>query len=278
MSSSLVDDIRYRYHRITRVINDNYWDSSSDTLHSLYVGSYGRGTSIGYSDVDILVQLPTDIYYQYSSYQYNGQSALLQDVRNVLLTTYPQSYISGDGQVVSIEFQNIVFEILPAFLCDDGSFLHPDSNNGGSWKPTNPKPEIDFFNQYNDATNKNLKRLCRMIRSWNYYNNVGLDGQFIDVTCLYFLLNYPNKDKSYSFYDWIVRDYFDYMHTQCNREKWVMPGSNRSIKPNRSFRNTVKNAHELCTLAIYYQDRDCMYSACKTWREIFGTGFPSYKA
>ena len=278
MSNSLVEDIRYKYHRISTIINECFWNISSDTQHSLYVGSYGRGTSIGYSDVDIIVQLPSSYYNRFNSYRGNGQSALLQEVRNVLYMTYPQSSIRGDGQIVSIAFENITFEILPAFLCNDGSFLYPDSNNGGSWKKTNPKPEIDSFNRYNKTMNKNLKRLCRMIRSWNYYNDVGLDGQFIDVTCLSFLLNYSYNDKTYVYYDWMVRDYFDYMHNNCNSTKWNMPGSKREIRPNRTFRNTVKDAYDLCSLAIDYQDKDCMYSACKTWRDIFGTRFPSYQA
>lgn len=44
--------ISNRYHSITKRINNDYWDSSSDTSHSLYVGSYGRDTEISTSDID----------------------------------------------------------------------------------------------------------------------------------------------------------------------------------------------------------------------------------
>ena len=54
--------ISMRYHSITRRINNDYWDSSSDITHSLYVGSYGRDTEIFSSDIDMLIQLP----YSYS--------------------------------------------------------------------------------------------------------------------------------------------------------------------------------------------------------------------
>jgi len=36
--------ISTRYHSITKRINLDYWNSSSDTAHSLYVGSFGRDT------------------------------------------------------------------------------------------------------------------------------------------------------------------------------------------------------------------------------------------
>ena len=51
-------DISRRYHAVTKAINNEFWNSSSDVLHSLYVGSYGRNTAIDTSDVDILVELP----------------------------------------------------------------------------------------------------------------------------------------------------------------------------------------------------------------------------
>ncbi|MEE0237096.1 MAG: nucleotidyltransferase, partial [Bacteroidales bacterium] len=35
--------ISLRYKRITKAINTEFWDSSSETDHSFYVGSYGRG-------------------------------------------------------------------------------------------------------------------------------------------------------------------------------------------------------------------------------------------
>jgi Second Messenger Oligonucleotide or Dinucleotide Synthetase domain len=45
ISSSLVASISYRYRRITRQLNTNFWDTNSETSHSLYVGSYGRHTA-----------------------------------------------------------------------------------------------------------------------------------------------------------------------------------------------------------------------------------------
>lgn len=42
--------ISKRYRIVTRAINREFWQSESDTLHSFYVGSYGRRTAINTSD------------------------------------------------------------------------------------------------------------------------------------------------------------------------------------------------------------------------------------
>ena len=44
--------ISARYKRITKAVNLSFWNSISETAHSFYVGSYGRGTAIDTSDLD----------------------------------------------------------------------------------------------------------------------------------------------------------------------------------------------------------------------------------
>ena len=98
--------ISTRYRSVTKAINREFWDITSDTQHSFYVGSYGRGTAIDTSDLDILVELPEREYGRYDVIKGNGQSRLLQAVRNAILTTYPRSDIRADGQVVKINFSD----------------------------------------------------------------------------------------------------------------------------------------------------------------------------
>ena len=177
-----------RFHSITRRLNFDFYSLYSDAAHSFYVGSHGRGTDIYTSDIDMVFVLPYDIYDRYNKYTYNGQSALLQAVKNSIKGLYPNTDIGGDGQVVVINFTDgMKFEVVPAFINTDGSYTYPDSNNGGKWKIMYPKTEIAEFNSMNESTNKNLKKFCRMIREWNKYNAVGLSGILIDVMCYRFL-------------------------------------------------------------------------------------------
>ncbi|AIY06644.1 hypothetical protein Plano_2679 [Planococcus sp. PAMC 21323] len=143
MSSDNVNKIQYRYKQITKRINTAYRGSTSETANSFYVGSYGRGTKIWTSDIDVMVQLPYQTYKKFNDYTGNGQSALLQEVKNELEKTYSTSHLNGDGQVIAINFSDgISFEIVPAFINDGGSYTYPDTNNGGSWKSTDPKKKL----------------------------------------------------------------------------------------------------------------------------------------
>lgn len=77
------DSIASRCQEITLRLNKDFYDSYSYSSHSFYAGSYGRGTAIdSTSDVDLIFVLPFLVYQQYNSYAYNGQSALLQAIRN----------------------------------------------------------------------------------------------------------------------------------------------------------------------------------------------------
>ena len=50
--------ISKRYCTVTSAMNREFWNITSDRQNSIYVGSYGRGTAIDTSDIDILMSLP----------------------------------------------------------------------------------------------------------------------------------------------------------------------------------------------------------------------------
>jgi hypothetical protein len=126
--------ISTRYKAITRRLNTDFWTTTSDTAHSLYAGSYGRNTAIkGFSDLDMIFQLPYSVYQQYDSYAGNGQSALLQAVKKSIEKTYSTTSIRADGQVILVPFNDgITFEVVPAFINTDDTYTYPDANDGGS--------------------------------------------------------------------------------------------------------------------------------------------------
>lgn len=269
-----ISDISYRYKRITKQLNKDFWYSESETLHSLYVGSYGRGTEIFTSDIDIIFQLPSDTYYQYDNHEGNGQSALLQAVKNSIEKTY-NSYMKADGQVVKIDFTDgINFELVPAFLNNDDSYTFPNSNEGGSWKVTNPKPEIDEMTSANNRWNKNLKKLCRMARAWKEYWDVPIGGLLIDTLAYNFLKDYEHRDKSYVYYDYMSRDFFAYLKDQDDEQKyWLAVGSNQQVYTQGNFQYKALRCYNISLEAIEKEQYE--YTAKSKWREIYGTRFPN---
>lgn len=270
-----LSNLRYRYKRITSRINEDYWGILSDLAHSLYVGSYGRGTATHLSDIDMLVILPNTVFERINKTQGNKQSNLLQEVKKVLQKTYPTSHIKADGQVIGINFSDdINFEIVPCFDLGDGKYTYPDTNNGGSWKKTNPKAEIDEINNCNKSTNGNLKNLCKMIREWKDKNNVDISGYAIDTIAYKFIRYYEYKDKNFTYYDWITRDFFKYLSEQTEDSYLFAPGSYNCLKIGTAFSYKAEKAYKKALEAIKDEEKYPI-SAKKEWREIYGDKFPN---
>ena len=272
--------ISARYKNITKRLNTDFWSTTSDTSHSLYVGSYGRNTAIhGTSDVDMIFELPNSVYLQYDAHRGNGQSALLQAVRTSVRKTYATTDIGADGQVIVVSFDDtITFELVPAFINDDNSFTFPDSNGGGSWKRTNPKPEIAAIRTRNADCNGNLIRLCRMMRAWKAKMNVPIGGLLIDTLAYQFIGSWKHRNESYFYYDYMCRDFFEFMADQDKtQEFWRAPGSGQWVyAPKGQFQYKAKRAYNLARKAIAHETATPkqVWSAKQKWREIFGTSFP----
>ena len=160
--------ISTRYQTVTRAVNVEFWNSSSNSAHSLYVGSYGRGTAIDTSDIDILVEVPESNYRRYDTLKGNGQSRLLQVVK----------VLFSDGMKM---------EVLPAFrkpsyISTMDEYTYPDTNNGGCWLSTNPKAEQEALRLKNNTSFGLLFDTCKHIRFIrdNYFSSYHLSGIVID--------------------------------------------------------------------------------------------------
>ncbi|MGN7878429.1 SMODS domain-containing nucleotidyltransferase [Ensifer sp. 22460] len=273
-----ISSISQRYRRITSRLNKDFWNTDSETAHSLYVGSYGRDTAAkGLSDLDVGFLLPAAVYYKYDAYNSNGQSALLQAVRNSLQNTYSTSAVGGDGQVVVINFNDgVTFEILPAFDNQAGTWTYPDSNNGGSWRRCDPRSEFKAIDDRNKQSNGNLKHLCRMMRVWRDHNNAGMSGALIDTLAYQFMGNWAHRDKSFLYHDYMARDFLQFLSNQDKTQQyWKMPGSGQSVHKTGAFVDKAKidydYAVEACDMTNAPDGRDRRAK----WRLIFGSTFPA---
>lgn len=234
--------ISLRYHTVTRAINCEFWDSVSDTAHSLYVGSYGRNTAVESSDIDILVELPNDQFDRFNNLSGNSQSRLLQAVRNAILSVYPRSDVRADGQVVKIAFSDgTYFEIVPAFKNWNGSYKYPDTNTGGRWKSTNPKAEQEAMAEKNRSSNGLLYDTCRHIRFIrdNCFASYHLSGIVIDsfvyraIGNWRWLNNGESSSSPSGTYEQVLLDYYN------QGLAWGMnitaPGSNDTVSTSSSY-------------------------------------------
>lgn len=278
VSSTTRSAISDRYELITRRLNLDFWDSDSRTNHSFYTGSYGRGTAIGStSDVDMIMRLPYDDYARFSGHVGNGPSACLQEVRRSIQQTYPNSASGADGQVVIVPFSDgITFEVLPAFLNKDDSYTFPDSNGGGSWKVTNPKPEIAAMHSTDSDCNGNLKMLCRMARAWKRTWDVPISGLLIDTLAYQFIKTWQYRNHGYVYYDWMSRAFFDYLRTRDDKQEyWQSPGAGQYVWNKGYFQYKATRCYNISVEACEYQGDKYGWTARQKWREIYGTAFPT---
>lgn len=271
--------ISTRYKNITRRLNTDFWNSTSETTHSLYVGSYGRNTAVrGFSDLDMIFQLPYAMYERFNRYSGNGQSALLQEVKRSIEKTYARTNISADGQIIEVPFTDgITFEVVPAFINTDRSYTYPDANHGGSWKVTDPRPEIEAIRVRNAACNSNLVPLCRMMRDWKSKWSVPIGGLLVDTLAYQFIDRWQYRDKSYSYYDLMCRDFFQFLANQDReQEYWRAPGSGQYVYGKGLFQSKANRCYRIALEAIEHEQANPKreWSAKQKWREIFGTSFP----
>ena len=180
--------ISKRYKRITKAVNSEFWSSNSETAHSLYVGSYGRGTATTDSDLDVLLSLPRSEYERFDTCKGNGQSRLLQAVKTAVSESYSTTDVKANGQVVVVKFSDgMKFELLPAFKRADswGSFIgydYPDTHMGGRWLATDPKAEQKAMKEKNTSSRGLLFDTCKHIRNVHAhsFSSYRLSGIVID--------------------------------------------------------------------------------------------------
>ena len=278
ISTEKRSSLAYRTGRIAGQLNLDLRALESNTANRFYVGSYGRNTAIpSVSDVDLLYELPAALYHQYNAYATNGQSALLSAVKASLQKTYGSSDISGDGQVVVIRFDDGVrFEVLPAFSNQGEGYTFADANSGGSWKSCKPKQEMQAFATRNAGCNQNLVELSRMARAWRDYNNVPMSGMLIDTLAYQFIDTWPHRDKSYLYYDFLTRDFFNWLAGQDSQQSyWSAPGGGSYVYRGGPFEYKARQAELRALEAIQFQNGSYDYSAKQKFREIYGTSFPA---
>ncbi|CAI1581783.1 SMODS domain-containing nucleotidyltransferase [Serratia fonticola] len=275
---TLVDNIKIdnagqiskRYGRITKSLNQYFYNIDSKVANSLQVGSYGRFTGIrGISDLDMLYFLPAT---EWSRFR-DRQSYLLQVVKTEIKKAYKNTDVRGDGQVVVVKFKNQEIEVVPVFCNEDGTFKYPDTHDGGSWKVCNPRAEMASFRELNDDRKGHLRRLSKMIRAWKARHEVEISGFLIDTLSYKFFSNLEEyDDKSFKSYDQLTLDFFTFLVNEGDREFYYAPGSRSRVTVKKSFNKIAKLTKEYCEEALSATSENSRNIA---WKKIFGRPFPN---
>lgn len=248
-----------KYTGVCKKLHDYYYPNLTyNGSTKLLIGSYGKRTSIRPArDVDVIFIMPPEKFAQYDDNTSNKQSQLLQDIKAILETKYPNTPIKAFGKIVKIEFSETKHdvELVPAWENDDGSFIIPDSENGGSWLNQRYREEIKAINDSDAATGR-TRFLIRMMKKWSDNCSASLKSFDIEKKVLSF---FKAADRSKDHTGKLVMDFFYYFHQT-------------TIDSN--LQSHLNTAYSRAKKACDFQVDDKIDNAIEEWIKIFGSDFP----
>lgn len=269
-----VEDGHTKLRGVVASLNRAFWSETS-LHHAIVAGSWGKNTAIRPpSDIDLFFLLPIDIFHQFNIRADNGQSQLLQHVREALRITYPQTVIRGDGQVVVVGFNSIEIEVVPAFPAQGGGYLICDTNGGGSWKRVNPVAKIDDLTNADHSFHGNVRKITRILKQWKRHCDVPIKSFHIEVLVREALskVDYGFRDEFW--FDWIVRDVLLHM---CGRAGggFFMPGGYAEwVAFGDDWQSKAWSAYKHAFAACNDERANRNLSAGTEWQKIFGLAIP----
>ena len=262
LTSKQKEDARSKYEGVCKKLHSYYYPGTEyDGSTKFLIGSYGKRTNIRPPrDVDVLFIIPGDKFEQYDDNATNGQSQLLQDVKNILAEKYTTTEeIKAWGKVVLIKFADGTHnvELLPAWENEavEGTFLVPNSADGGAWDEWDPRAEIKKIKD-SDAQTEKTKALIRMIKKWTENCSVSVKSyQIEDIVVDFFQVYSSESDDSQ-----LVTQLFNYflsVNTEESRKSYIETAKNRAEK------------------AYRLEEEGDLENAVQEWKKIFGDDFPS---
>lgn len=264
LTSSQQQDAKIKYNNVCKTLHNSYYVAKYNGSTKFLFGSYKKKTNIRpmdkMQDVDVLFKIPKETFEKFDNYESNGQSALLQEIRNTLNKTFTTtSKISGWGKVVLVNTvdgtHNI--EVLPAYELTDKTFKIPNSENGGSWEIFDPREDINNFQDSNQQVNGLVKIVTRMLKSWKRQNKtLNIKSYQIEQ----YVLEYFNKNSFEEINIKIFIKIFNFIKSKIDNE-------------NNSFIDTVINRLEL---ADRLNQNEKYEETANKLKLIFGDKFPSY--
>lgn len=269
------NDGHTKHRGIVSCLNRAYWNSSDGAAHQILIGSWGKRTRVRPPrDVDILFVLPVEVYWRFQQRSGNRQSQLLQEVKSRLQTTYPQTDVRGDGQVVVVPFNSCKVEVAPAFPCQEGGYLVCDTHEGGRYKWVHPESEIAALHGADTLLNGNVRKLTRILKQWQRHCNVPIKSFQIEALVMELLPRLRYGGAHEFWFDWLVRGVLGHMISRANG--WfTMPTTGEVIQLGNTWLSKASSAHGRALKACVYEDGNWETLAGDEWQEIFGTMIPT---
>lgn len=285
-------DAKTKYDNVCRTLHNHYYPTIEyNGSTKLLIGSYGKSTNIRPpGDVDVIFKIPWSTYDKFYK-QKTGPRGLLNEIQEILKSKFTTTeIIKPNGMVVEIQFGTFSIEVLPGYEWSSGNFSVPDTSKGfsslpvlydfnlssanyGRWKDIDPRREMRELSDSNILRKNNTINLVRMMKKWVDHCSVPIKSIVIERLMIDFLSLNENADKSFSFYDWLIRDFLYYLLSRKNTTIF-MPGINENISIGDAWESKANTAYTRSVDACQYESNNETLAAFK-WQMIFGPDYPS---
>jgi len=240
------------------------------------IGSFGNGTNIsGYSDVDYLACLPTNVLTKTSK-------ASLLKVKNALNTRFHSTNVRVSTPAVVCPFGTRKSEDTEVVAADymkekNGFKIYEiaDSNNG--WMEVSPDAHNDYVSKVDKKHGGKVKPLIRFIKAWKYYRDVPISSFYLEMS----VAKYAN-DESSIIYDIDVKRILAMLNKSklaAMRDPTDMTGYISPCKTEAFKKDALSKLSIAATRAekaqVAEKNNDTKI-AFDWWRRLYNDNFPTY--
>lgn len=185
----------------------------------------------------------------------------------------------ADGQAISVHFDDVDFDLTPAFPKHGGAYLIPNGEIG-NWTAVDTRRYEAIMIRANAHLAGMLKPIVRMLKTWNRRNGSLFKGFHLEVLALNALHTYY-PDCNYAS---AVRQVFSLLAFVMQYPTRDPAGVGEAIDTYLDVREAREQAVTLCERAYstareaaqashdYFGQRHAM----GLWRELFGEQYPEY--
>ncbi len=265
LTKSQKEDAKTKYTGVCKKLHSFYYpDIEYNGSTKLLFGSYRKKTNIKPpADVDVIFKIQQSVFDKFNSYRSNGQSQLLQEIRNILSEKYTTvDEIKGWGRIVLIKFQDSKhnIELLPGLEQVDGTFLIPNTENGGIWERFNPKENVNNINDSNKRTAGKTKALIKLVKQWKQSCTVGYLSYELELKVVDFYNQSQELNNEYRLDLALFFQFLQRIETETERISHITTALKR-----------LENANSLI-------DKNKVDDAILEWKKVFGDRFPSFES
>ncbi|MCC6626364.1 MAG: hypothetical protein IT340_03060 [Chloroflexi bacterium] len=243
-------------------------------------GSQPRGTEVAPgAAIDLFATL--DYGRHRPLYQPDRPDLVLDFVADALAEYLPEGDVSrrADGQAVHICFDDVDFDLTPAFPKHGGAYMIPNAEVG-HWTAVDTRRYEAIMTRANAHLAGMLKPVVRMLKIWNRGHGELFKGYHLEVMALNALHTYY-PDCNYA---GAIRQAFSLLAFVMQYPTRDPVGVGEAVDAYLDVRARRRQAMALCENA-YQQAREAEAAGRRTlgqghaiglWRDLFGTEFPAY--